>query len=125
MPTDYGPRPKIKRINPMPRVRRAEPDQEKLEDVLMSRLIYYAGNIAGKQAAMVAWNYGLRDKEKLRFVRNFAQDEARNDTYSLLEQLREEQGNLPDVLIEAEQPDKIEREQTLNMGLRQLREDNI
>lgn len=125
---DYGPRPKVMRINPAPRIRRTKGGArslESLEEALMGRLIYYAGKTAGKQAAMTAYNYGLRDKEKLRYVKNFAQDEARNDTYNLLEQLRADQGSLPDVTIEAEQPDRIERETILNMGLRQLRQDNI
>jgi len=127
---DYGKMPRIKRVSLAPRIKREKPGQrvtslEKLETALMGRLIYYAGNVAGKQAAMIAYNYGLRDKEKLRYVKNFAQDEARGDTFRLLNELRFSEEGLPDVTIEAERPEVVEKEEVLNMGLRQLREANI
>lgn len=127
---DYGPTPKIRRINPMPRIKRAPTNpkvtsQEILEDAVMGRLIYNAGNIAGKQAAMIAWNYGLRDIEKLKYVRNFAQDEARSDTLRLLEEMRGSREGLPNVTITAERPEEVRDERILNMNLRQLMKDNI
>ncbi len=128
---DYGPTPRIKRVSLVPRVKREKPGQrltslERLEEILIGRLIYYAGNVAGKQAAMTAYNYGLRDEEKLRYVKNFAQDEARNDTFRLLNELRFSEEGLPNVTIEAEKPEVVEREEEiLNIELRQLREANI
>ena len=124
---DYGLTPKIRRINPMPRITREKAGQrvsslEVLENAIMGKLIYTAGNIAGKQAARIAWNYGLRDKEKLEYVRNFAQDEARSDTLRLLDELRLRDEGLPTVTIRAEE---VEREEILNMKLRQLRETSI
>lgn len=125
---DYGPKPKVMRINPTPEIRRMKKRGDplaRLEDALMGRLIYYAGNAAGKQAAMLAFKMGVQDKEKLRFIKNFAQDKARNDTHKLLEELREDQGSLPNVTIEAREPEVVNREEIYNVGLRQLREDNI
>lgn len=126
MPIDYGPRPRINRINPMPSLKRVKklPSREEVENKLMGRLIYFAGKIAGKQAAMTAYNYGLRDPEKLKYVRNFAQDEARSDTLRLLDELRAG-GGLPEVLLEARQPEKIEREELFNIQSKQLKEDWI
>ena len=127
---DYGPTPRIKRINPIPRIKREKPGQrvsslEVLEEALIGKLIYYAGDIAGKQAAMIAYNYGLRDEEKRKHVKNFAQNEAREDTFRFLNLLRFSEEGLPDVTIEAERPEVVEREEMLNMKLRQLREANI
>ena len=127
---DYGPRPRIRRINPMPRITREKPGQkvsslEMLEDAVMGKLIYTAGNVAGKQAARIAWNYGLRDAEKLSFVKNLAQDEARSDTFRLLEEMRDSEEGLPAVTIRAEEPEEVESEEMLNMKLRQLREASI
>jgi len=124
---DYGRRPRIKRINPMPSLKRVKelPTREELEEKLMGRLVYFAGNIAGKQAAMTAYNYGLRDKGKLEYVRNLAQDEARSDTLRLLEELRAGGRGLPDVTIEARQPEKIERERLFNIQDQQRKEDWI
>ena len=127
---DYGPKPKIKRINPIPRVKREKPTQrvsslEILEDAIMGKLIYTAGNIAGKQAARIAWNYGLRDREKLEYVKNFAQEEARSDTFRILVGLKFRKEGLPAVTIKAEMPEEVKSEEMLNMQLRQLREDSI
>lgn len=130
MPTDYGPTPRIKRINSIPRIKREMPGQrvsglEVLENAVMGRLIYTAGNVAGKQAARIAYNYGLRDSEKLNFVRNFARNEARSDTFRLLEKMRASEEGLPAVTISAEMPEVVEKKEMLNMGLRQLMKDSI
>ena len=130
MPTNYGPTPKIRRINPMPALKREKPGQrisslEVLENAIMGKLIYTAGNVAGKQAARIAWNYGLRDREKLSYVRNLAQDDARSETFRLLNLMKFSEEGLPAVTIRAEETEEVEREEILNMELRQLREANI
>jgi hypothetical protein len=127
---DYGPTPRVKRVSLTPRVKREKSGQrvtslEVLENAIMGKLIYTAGNIAGKQAARIAWNYGLRDKEKLKYVKNFAQNEARSDTFRLLQLMRMSEEGLPAVTIIAEEPKEVKREEMLNMKLRQLREASI
>jgi len=122
---DYGKRPRIKRINPMPSLKRVKklPSREQVEEKLMGGVIYEAGRLAGKQAAMIAYNFGMRNPEQLKYIRNFAQDKARRDTLELLDELRAE-GELPEITVEARQPEKVE-EEMINMNLRQLMKDNI
>lgn len=106
MMPDYGPMPRVKRVRSAPTVTRVKsfPLQRTLEEKLMGRIIYEAGRIAGKQAAALAYKGGVRSPEELKFVRNFAQDEARSDTLRFLEELQNSGEGFPEVTVEGKLP---------------------